>query len=281
MAKDRYNRQVLFFGEEGQHKISSTRVGIVGLGGLGSHIAQGLAYLGIMEYVLVDDDRVEDTNLNRLVGATPYDTKANSHKVYVAERMIHSIKPDANITTIIKSLRSQEAIDSLITCPVIFGCVDHDAPRLILMELASAYESTLIDCATEIDKDRGTYGGRVIVAQPGDFCLDCAGQIDMEVAKEELKSPELRELSKKHGYGLGEEAIAPSVISINGVIAYLAITEFMCMITGLRKPNRHLTYYGERGIANKRDDGRKAGCYTCEYLKGRGEAANIKRYVLL
>lgn len=283
MEENRYDRQILAFGEGGQERIAAMRVGIVGLGGLGSHIAQGLAYLGVKEYVVVDDDRVEVTNLNRLVGAFPKDVDTGMFKVDVAERMIKMIKPDSIVTSVMQNLRSQDAIDALVTCPIIFGCVDHDTPRLILMELSAAYEITLIDSATEIILENGClqeFGGRIVVSRPGDFCLNCAGQIDMEVAKEELETPEIRELRKKHGYGLGEKVKAPAIISLNGVVANIAITEFVCMITGIREPNRQLIYHGERGIVNSRKDKRRDNCYSCGYLKGKTAAANIKRYIV-
>ena len=59
------------------------------------------------------------------------------------------------------NLRSAEALDALSKCNVIFGAVDHDAPRLILTELAAAYEIPLIDSATEIEIDDGKLLGFV------------------------------------------------------------------------------------------------------------------------
>src|SRR5437879_6710362 len=66
---ERYNRQS-FLGPSAQDIFSRAKVGIVGLGGGGSHINQQLAHIGFRGVVLCDDDRVEWTNLNRLVGAT-------------------------------------------------------------------------------------------------------------------------------------------------------------------------------------------------------------------
>jgi threonine dehydrogenase-like Zn-dependent dehydrogenase len=287
MADERYSRQVLALGEEGQKKLGAAQVGIVGLGGIGSQVAQALAYLGVGTFVLVDDDRVHVTNLNRLVGAVPDDASARTAKVVVADRLIRNTNPDINVKPISKNLRSHHALDALTICPIIFGCVDHDAPRLILSELAAAYSISLIDAATEIVPEAGTLedlGGRVVIARPGDYCLDCAGQLDPERAKWELLSPEAREESRRHGYGLGEDEPAPSVVSLNGVIANIAVTEFLMMVTGLREPNRHVTYYGLRGNAQNlvtlRADARRPDCFICGYLVGQGDRANIYRYVL-
>ena len=280
--EDRNERQVLFLGAEGQEKIKKAHVAIVGLGGMGSHVAQGLAFLGVEKFVLIDDDKVSLTNLNRLIGATPEDAQKGELKTAVAEKMIHNINPNCKMCAIPKNLRSKEAIDALISSDIIFGCVDRDGSRLILMELAASYKKTYIDLATEIkpeEKQIKEFGGRVVISRPGDFCLDCSNQLDKEIAKQELESKSVQELRVAHGYGLGEEMPAPAVVSLNGVIANLAITEFLFMITGIREPFRHITYYGLRGKVNVRDDNRRADCYICGYLVGTEEKSNIHRYI--
>ena len=270
------------FGEEGQKRIHDTHVGIVGLGGIGSQVVQGLAYLGAGSFVLVDDDYADTSNLNRLVGAVAGDAESERPKVAIAEEMICRINPTAVVQPIRENLRARGAFNALLQCKYIFGCVDGDGPRLVMTELAAAYGKTLIDSATEIILTNGRlqeYGGRVIVARPGDFCLDCAKQLDMETAKQELETSAVRQLRRAHGYGLGRRAPAASVISLNGVIANIAITEFLVTVTGIREPNRHLTYYGIRGVVNSRNDRRRDDCYVCGYVAGKGDQANVFRYV--
>lgn len=291
MDEERYSRQIIAFGEEGQRKVEEATVGIVGLGGIGSHAAQGLAFLGVRSFVLIDDDLVEETNLNRLIGGEPPDAAERTPKVEVTKRVIRRIAPDADVVMINKNLRSREAIEALIGCSIIFGCVDHDAPRLILMELAAAYELVLIDSASEFLSDPETgritgIGGRVVVARPGDFCLQCAKQIDMERAKWELASAEERSARRAHGYGLGEQAPAPAVVSLNGVVANLATTEFLFMVTGFREPQRHLRYVAFQendsncGRVNINVDSKNGECFTCGSLVGLRDRANIFRYAL-
>ena len=88
---ERFDRQVRAFGQDGQRVIAGLRVAIVGLGGTGSLIAQQLAHLGVYDFVLLDVDHLETSNLNRVVGATPGDV--GSSKVAVAARMIKAINP--------------------------------------------------------------------------------------------------------------------------------------------------------------------------------------------
>jgi hypothetical protein len=283
VLQQQFSRQILAFGIEGQKAIMDTKVGIVGAGGLGSCVLQMLSYLGVQEFMIADDDRVEESNLNRLVGALREDVIKKATKVEVAQRLIRSVNPKANIT-VLANLRSSETLKNLSTFPdVIFGCVDNDSARMILTDLSAAYRKTLIDCATEIEPDGdrvGNFGGRVVVARPGDFCLWCADQIDGQIAKQELEGSEEMMFRKNHGYGLGDATAAPAVISLNMIIAGLAVTEFLMLITGIREPERMLTYKGMiRGKVVPSNNLKKPGCFVCDSLVGKGDKANLNRYL--
>lgn len=281
-TEDRFSRQILAFGQEGQRRIASVRAGIVGLGGTGSCVSQMLAHLGVNEILLVDDDTVEESNLNRLIGATVKDVTNKTPKVDVAKRVIHSVNSKAKVTALSKNLRSEQAIDSLCQMTeIIFGCVDNDGARLIMTELAAAYQKTLIDTGTEIihNQEFEEFGGRVIVAQPGDFCLLCADQIDLSVAQKELESEQEKIGRQKLGYGLGEKLPDPAVISLNSIMAGLAVTEFLMLVTGLRAPNRRVTYKGMRGVFRESLDEKRKDCYVCHSLVGKRQGADIKRFV--
>ncbi len=278
----RFSRQILAFGKEGQRRIAALKIGIVGLGGIGSLIAQMLAYLGVREFILVDDDIVEETNLNRLIGASVKDVKNKTAKVDIAERVINSVNPQAKVIKVFNNLRSEKAIDSLCHKPgIIFGCIDNDSARLILTELAAAFNLTLIDSGTEIinTDDYSEFGGRVIVARPGDFCLLCADQIDVRIAQEELESNQEKIYRQNLGYGLSKKVPDPSVISLNSIIAGLAVTEFLMLVTGLRAPNRKVTYKGIRGVFRESIDEKRNNCPICKGTVGKRELADIKRYI--
>lgn len=270
------------FGEDGQKKIEAQKVAVVGAGGLGSQVCQALAYLGVCNFGVIDDDRLDETNMNRVAGAFPPDV--GRLKVEVAKEHILKINPDAKVLMIPRNLRTRKAMEFLTGCTHIFGCVDHDGPRLVLTELAAAYGVTLIDVATEIfletEGQPFDFGGRVVVARPGDYCLFCANQVDNELAKEELETPEVRVTRRQHGYGLGSDTPAPSVFALNGVLANAAVMEFVVMTTGIREPARRLTYKGMRGVMVSSIDERRNDCYICEYVCGRGDKMDIWRYLL-
>jgi len=268
------------FGKAGQQKLEVQKAGVVGAGGIGSQVCQALAYTGVRDFVVVDDDTLEETNMNRVAGAFPSDI--GRHKVEIAKRHIGQIKSDATVLAIPKNLRTHRAMQALTECSVIFGCVDHDGPRLVLTELAAAYSIPLIDAATEIfpeiEGQTFHFGGRVVIARPGDYCLFCAEQIDRELAKEDLETPEVRAVRRQHGYGVGKDNPAPSVFALNGIIANMAIMEFIVMTTGVRQTARKLTYKGDRGVVTSNNTA-NPDCFTCANC-GQGEGANIWRYVL-
>jgi molybdopterin/thiamine biosynthesis adenylyltransferase len=256
-------------------------VGIVGGGGLGCLVAQALINLGIRRSVVIDDDTLTESNRNRWVLGFPADIGA--YKVDLIRRYMLMVDPTAEVIAIPENLRSRTALSELMKCTTIFGCVDNDGARLILTELCVAYGITYIDCASEIIPQKPAspldFGGRVVVCRPGQFCLFCAGELDSEEAKMALEDPLVRAARAAHGYGLGSEVESPSVVSLNGVVANLAVTEFMVMITRLREPALKLTYRGMRGVVLSGQVERSPSCYTCGVLAGIRDEVDIFRYV--
>src|SRR4051794_10718776 len=80
-----------FLGATSEQILTHARVGIVGLGGGGSHAVQQLAHLGVGNYVLVDPDVIDESNLNRLVGGTLEDVKHRVLKIDIASRTILAV----------------------------------------------------------------------------------------------------------------------------------------------------------------------------------------------
>ena len=278
-----YSRQVMAFGKEGQEKIQSVRVAIVGCGGIGSHISQQLAYLGVRDFYLIDSDVVEDTNLNRLIGASESDV--GKPKVHVMARMISTIaNGKAEVRTIHKNLRSSEALEALKQADVIFGCVDNDGARLILNQLSFSYLTHYVDCATGIDTEDGKLdcaGGHVMVLQPEGPCMECANMIDKKEASDNLTTPEDYENRKKLGYVKNADIPNASVVSLNGTIASIAVNEFMMLVTGIRPP-RLLTMYdllqGREPTTVQRVIKKDDNCLH-NFFVGIGDKIHLERYL--
>lgn len=246
-------------------------------------MVQQLAYLGVRRFTVIDDDLIENTNLNRLVGATVKDLDPPISKITSAVRMIRSIRPEED--RLIKSIEhrfpSKEGIKALEEVDVIFGCVDSDGPRLILTEFSSAYEKPYFDLATEIHPQYKTFGGRIFCSIPGRSCLHCRSELSIEEIRRDLQTDaEARE--DKAIYGVHRSALngsGPSVVSINGIIASYAVNEFMVYVTGIQEPKEFLIYDGTLSIVKNNKDAREKNCYYCTDVKGMKGQANIERYI--
>lgn len=250
----------MLFGVDGQKRLQNTSVGVVGLGGLGSHIAQQLAFLGIRRFVFVDADLCERTNLNRLIGATEADI--GSPKAQIAAHLVRAIQADAQISTVEAAFPTALSESVLGTCSVIFGCVDRDKARLSLLEYCCRRRIAYLDVAS--DAEQG-FGGRVVFTGLGRGCLFCRGELDQREMWQSGATQAQREEDERI-YGVGRVLLnggGPSVVSVNGVVASLAATEFLAFITGLRNPIPQLNYRGELGVVTKGEPPSSEQCYYC------------------
>ena len=273
-----YNRQILALGQEGQRNLQGTRVAIVGLGGIGTLVAQQMAHLGVGGFILIDRDVIDETNLHRLPGASLAD--GGRPKVEFASSLISKVNPDAKITAINHSVRHLEPLLSIKSADVILGCVDSDAGRLILNEFALAYLTPYIDCGVGITADKGQIseaGGRVVVWVPGRPCLLCCKEFRHEVAAEELESEQERVFRIRNGYVSGEVITEPAVMSLNGTVASLAVTEFLALVTGFRASGHYCYYDMLAQRVGPRIVRMNQKCVACA-TEGLGESANIERY---
>src|SRR5690242_7913443 len=218
MDLERFDRQLLLFGEAGQRRIA---------------------------------DHATQSSRNRLIGMRPTDVAAKTPKVAIAERMIREIEPEAEINAVHDTFLSEAGAAELAKASVIFGCVDRDGARLLLNEFACAYDFRYFDLATDTDKDGGRvmFGGRLMVRTGADACVYCMDLLDREAVKRDLTSPERRE-EEDAMYGVRREGLGdrgPSVVALNGTLVSLAIVEFMVFVTGVpRPPKRLLRYDGNR-----------------------------------
>jgi molybdopterin/thiamine biosynthesis adenylyltransferase len=267
VSTERYSRNEALFGTKGQRKIAQAKVAIIGLGGLGSHVAQQLAYLGVADYALVDPDTVTDSSLNRLVGAIDADVTEETKKVVVAERTIKAVKPHANVKTFDGKLDAVKAEPLIAGADIVLGCLDRDLARLQLTDACARYAKPYFDLASDTggERDELWYGGRVVFCD-GTRCLVCLQLLDQEEMALDSMTPEQRE-TRARIYGVERGALAgtgPMVVSVNGTVASIAVTEFMVYVTGLREPAGQLTYLGDKQVIRRSLDPPGEGCYYCK-----------------
>lgn len=95
--QNQFQRTELIIGKEAIEKLQKSKVAVFGIGGVGSFAVEGLARAGVGKFVLVDNDTVDITNLNRQLIAT---TKTlDKYKVDVMKERILEINPEAEVTT--------------------------------------------------------------------------------------------------------------------------------------------------------------------------------------
>jgi len=265
-SDERFSRSVALFGRDGQEKIREARVGVVGLGGLGSHVALQLAYLGAGDLTYVDNDSVTSSSLNRVVTAIESDVGITS-KVDAAHRTTATVSSSARITSVCASLEDPQAQHALSRCSSIFGCLDDDVARVRLIELCARNRIPFFDLATDTGSDEAGpwYGGRVLFSGRGERCPSCLDLLDQRAMTRATMDDTQREIDDRI-YGLERDALegtGPSVVGLNGVVASLAVMEWMVWTTGLREPRPHLEYRGAIGTVFSSSDTPAEGCYYC------------------
>jgi molybdopterin/thiamine biosynthesis adenylyltransferase len=244
-ADETFDRQVRAFGEDGQAILSSMSVAIVGLGGTGSLVAQQLAHLGVGSLILVDDDAVDPTNLNRVVGTTP--DSVGDPKVDVARTLIQAIRPGMTVRTLAASVRLPEGRDLLCQADCIMVCTDSHVSRAFINDLAYQYLVPAIDMGVSISVTDGVVTavtGRTQMLAPGLPCLWCTNAISARAIREELQSPAERAADP---YFQGGGIRQPAVISLNSTAASLAVTMLLGAFTNVPIGPRYQIYDALKG----------------------------------
>lgn len=257
----RYDRQVRAFGKEGQQILQSLKIGIVGLGGTGSIIAQQLAHLGVKEFLLIDPDILEESNLNRVVGTTRDDLK--KYKVDIASESIQRINPEAEVELIRGSVLRNSIAELLLDTDFAFSCTDSHGSRAILNQLAYQYLLPIIDMGVVIavqNERIENISARTQLLAPGLACMVCGNLLDYEEVRRDL----LTDFERKNDpYILNTETPAPAVISLNGTVASMAITMFLSSVVGIPGTARLINYNAINGVARAAFCTRHTTCVVC------------------
>lgn len=232
---ERFSRQS-FLGEAGQAAIEAAVIGIIGLGGGGSHIVQQLAHLGVRRFRLFDPQTIEESNLNRMVGATVNDVEVSTPKLEIARRVIRSITPDAE--AIGYSEVWQNHADVIHGCDIVFGCVDTFIGRRDLEVTCRRYLIPYIDIGMDVHQvmgDSPRMAGQIILSMPDESCMFCFDFLNDSVLAQE-------------GTRYGDAGGRPQVIWSNGVLASSAVGLAVDLLTGWsgrRRPAAYLSYDGD------------------------------------
>ena len=279
-AAETYDRQIRMFGQAGQEQLKKAQVAIIGLGGVGSIISEILARLGIGHFFLIDADKVETSNLSRIVGATEVDAANNTPKVLVARRVILQSNEHAQVVTIEDDVAKTSVAQLLKECDYLFLAADSMRARLVVNALVHQYFIPGVQLGAKI---RASDDGQLIDVmsanrplRPGQGCLWCNQLIDPTQLAKEAKSDD-----ERNDQAYGVEEANPSVITLNAVAASHAANDFLLDYLCLRLERKELHYEhfhflkDARTLVQPRRDGECPECSERGMRYGKGDGTDL------
>lgn len=274
------------WGEENQSLIASIHVGIIGLGSVGSIVAECLSRIGVSQFTLIDPEKIEVRNLDRTLGSTMDDTKKKTSKVEISERLIKTSHTSTqfHVNSLAKNLLSEEGIKMALDCDVIFSCVDRPWPRHTLNALAYSNLIPVVDGGI-IAKTKNNLplhiNWRIHIVGPGRKCLVCLGALKREEIGLDregvLDDPTyIQNLDSKFKHLISRENVFPFSASL----AAHEVLQFIGLITGLSRvggigPQMYHAYPGKMEVIEVRK------CNVdCEYAELTASAADMRLNII-
>ena len=173
-------RTVDTWGMKCQNNLARLRIGIIGAGSVGGMVAETLARMGIQNLLIVDPDRVEIHNLDRLLHATQNDI--GKHKASLsAERLRNCATAESfKVDSCTLPAQHEKALGKILDCDLLFSAVDRPLPKDLLNRIAYTHCIPVVSGGVYIDnKSDGSLGQAAWSAAsiaPGRRCLRCDGQ---------------------------------------------------------------------------------------------------------
>ena len=279
----RYDRQVRLFGDRGQHILSKAKVAIIGLGGAGSLLAEKVGRLGVGRFVIIDPDRVDHTNLPRLVGASRWDASLSRRKTSLAKRNIYRANRKALVHAVTSDIVEPGVADELVDCDFVFLAADTMRARNVFNALVHQYLIPGAQVGAKVVSD-GTGGVTDVFAvtrlvTPDSGCLHCSGFINATKLQNESLPEEERHSQQ---YVEDDDVVAPSVITLNASACAQAANDFLFYMTGLAAHRASQNYIRYRPMCREwwQDKPlRKPSCLDCGLESrsrfGRGDSRNL------
>lgn len=272
-------RQVLALGERGNAKLSSLRVGVIGAGGVGSVIHDGLVRLGVSAIVLVDGDKLTTSNVSREENATLADV--GEYKVEVLRAAAARIGFGNDVRVVAKWLHDPDAVNALLDCDAIVLATDTMKSRVLAARLGAQYLIPIVSVGIDVVPGEAgaiaSIGGHVAVQYPDGPCLDCLGLIDHELLAREEMSREAR-VANPYIRGRDPDASAPSVFVLNQVVGGAVGIELLQLATGALRPlgpRTYLVFDGCSGELRRVVAKAVRACEVCKQVRACGDRFSL------
>ncbi len=259
-------RTVSVWGPEVQSNLARLKIGIVGLGSVGSIVAESLARIGFQRLVLIDYDTIKEHNLDRTLHATYQDVLARRSKVSVSRSAILASATAMPFTAdaLEYSVCEEEGYRAALDCDVLFSCVDRPWARSTLNFIAYAHLIPVIDGGIRASRTKaGAWRGadwKAHTAGPERRCLHCLQQYDPGLVavdkRGDLDDPTyLDSLPKDHEARANENVFAFSLGLASLEVAQLLLLAIGPLGIGPIPQNYHLITGGiDLGKGNCDDD---------------------------
>jgi len=164
--RERYKRQILLFGEEGQERLKRAHIFIAGAGGLGSPIAIYLAVAGVGTITIVDMDVVDQSNLNRQILHS--DRDVGKKKTVSALEKLREYNADITVNAVDTTITAENIRELVGRADGIVDAMDNYPVRYLLNRVAVEKKIPFFHGAI-----RGFYGQATTILPGKTPCLEC------------------------------------------------------------------------------------------------------------
>jgi proteasome lid subunit RPN8/RPN11 len=228
-------RHAQAFGEGTFRRLRRLSVAVVGCSGTGSVVVDQLARLGVGRLVLVDPDKVEEKNLNRILNTVRQDI--GRPKVAILKDFIDRLGLETEVEAIERNLSGPEALRAVASCDIVFGCMDGVEGRQLLNRLATFYIQPYFDVGVRLDAD-GQGGidqicGSAHYLQPGGSSLisrDAITDEQIRAAGLRRTNPDDYRDQVERGYIRGIDEDRPAVNGVNMFFSSLLMMDFLARL---------------------------------------------------
>jgi ThiF family/Prokaryotic homologs of the JAB domain len=233
------------FDEGTIERLQRLSIAVIGTSGTGSPSIEQLMRLGVGELVLVDDDKMEEKNINRILNSTMEDATKNRPKVDVLADAIERVGIGTTVIRCQKNLWDTKTVAQVAQCDIVFGCMDTVDGRYLLNAISSFYNIPYFDIGVRLvaasDGEPSQIQevcGTINFIRPGRSSLMSRGLFTMkQVADAGLarNDPSAHKRQIEDGYIAGTQTNRPAVISVNMFGSSLAVNEFLARLHPYRE----------------------------------------------
>ena len=157
---EKFSRTEMLIGNSGMEKLKNAKVAVFGIGGVGSFVCEGLARSGVGNFILIDYDKSDESNINRQIIATV--SNIGKYKVDLMKERILDINPDANVETVKEFYTADSEIDIItkdlsyaVDCvdtimakiAIVCKCNELDVPVISSMGTGNKLDATMFEVA--------------------------------------------------------------------------------------------------------------------------------------